>query len=339
MERNPHAVVEGLALAAYAVGATEAFIAVRADYTLAIERLTAAIRSAEEVGYLGTDALGAGFDLHMAVRPLQGGFVLGEETVLLRALENRRGMPEQRPPYPAMKGLWGEPTVVNNVETLAAVPWIIANGANAYRSLHGGDVTGTTLVQLSGAIARPGVAEVPLGLPLGEVLDTVGGGLRAGRVVRAVLVGGPSGGFLPVEALGTAYSYGPVESAGAIMGSGSILLADQSTCLVDLATLMTRFLADEACGKTIPCRIGTRRMMEIAERFTSGRPRPTDTQLLRDLSSDIMDGALCALEYTAPNPLLTGMRYFGPEFEDHIVRSDCPAGVCRPLRVATGSLS
>lgn len=330
MEQDPHAVVEGLAFAAFAVGASEAFLAVKAGYATAVRRLRAAIRQAEEAGYLGQDALGAGFDLHIHLREIQGAFVLGEETALLRALENKRAQPDQRPPYPAIKGLWDKPTVVNNVETLAAVPWIVANGAKAFAAIGAEGNAGTTLVQLGGALGEAGVAEVPLGTSLKQIIDTVGG--SATGKLKAVFVGGPSGGFLPPSALeSTVLTPGSLGAAGAIMGSGSILAVDEGTCLVDLAALMTRFMSDEACGKTIPCRIGTRRLYEIGERYTSGRARPADPTLMQDLCSDIRDGALCGHEITATNPLLTGMRYFSDEFEAHIVRGECPAGTCRPL--------
>ena len=337
MELDPHAVVEGTAFAAFAVGARDAIIAVKAGYRVAIERLEAAVRAAEEQGYIGTNALGSGVDVHVTVRAVQGAFVLGEETVLLRYLEGKRAQPDQRPPYPAVRGLWDEPTVVNNVETLAAVPWIVANGAEDYAKIGARQSPGTTLIQVSGAVGQPGIAEVPLGTRLGDILERAAK-TDSGKSVKAILFGGPSGGFLPPEALETRLAFGPLEDAGAIMGSGAMLVLDKYTCLVELATLMQRFMNDEACGKTIPCRIGTRRLAEIGERFVEGTPRPSDPQLLQDLASDVRDGALCGLEYTAPNPLLTGMRYFAEEFEDHILRSTCPAGVCRPLRLAASSV-
>jgi len=330
METDPHLVLEGLALAAFAVGARESFIAVKATYTTAVRRLRAAIRSAEEAGYIGQDALGAGFDLHIELRELQGAFVLGEETALLRSIEGKRPQPDQRPPYPAERGLWDKPTVVNNVETLAAVPWIVANGGEAYAKLGMNGQAGTTLVQLGGTVNRAGVAEVPMGIPLRDLLRGVAGGEPRGRL-KALFIGGPSGGFLPPEALDTQLTPGSLSEMGAIMGSGSILALDGTTCLVDLATLMTRFMGDEACGKTIPCRIGTRRLYEIGERYITGRTRPTDQQLMADLCSDIRDGALCGHEISATNPLLSGMRYFRDEFDAHILRGECPAGVCRPL--------
>jgi NADH:ubiquinone oxidoreductase subunit F (NADH-binding) len=336
MERDPHAVIEGLALAAYAVGATRAFVVIRAGATTAATRLRAAIAVAEEAGYIGTNVLRRGFDLSIELREISGGFFHGEETAVLRAIENKRAQPEQRPPYPATVGLWTKPTVVNNVETLAAVPWIVANGASDYAGMGRDGTAGTTLVQVTGSVARAGIIEAPLGSRLDELVELAGG--ASDGEVKAVLVGGPSGGFLPADRLATRLSPTTLQEAGSILGSGTIVVVGRSACVVDLASLMTRYVSDQACGKTIPCRIGTRRLAEIGDRFTSGLPRPTDPQLLLDLAADCRDGALCGLEATAGNPLTTGMRYFAQEFEDHIVRSTCPAGVCRPLRVAAGSI-
>jgi NADH:ubiquinone oxidoreductase subunit F (NADH-binding) len=332
METDPHAVVEGLALAAYAVGAPDAILAVNAGYANAIERLRGAVRAAEERGYLGENAGGTGSPLRVEVRAVGGSFVAGEETALLRQLESRRAQPDQRPPYPARTGLWGRPTLVNNVETLAAVPWIVANGAAAYAAIGTDSAPGTTLVQLTGAVRTPGIAEVPLGTSLRQVVDTLGGGSIG--TLKAALVGGPTGGFLPEAALDTAFGYAELRAAGALVGSGTIVVADETACIVDLATLMTRFLGDEACGKTIPCRIGTRRLAELGAGMCSGRGRPTDDRLIGDLAADIRDAALCGLEAGAVNPLLSGMRYFPDEFEEHLVRGSCPAGVCHPIRVA-----
>jgi NADH-quinone oxidoreductase subunit F len=334
MEQDPHAIVEGLAFAAFAVGARRGYIAIRAGRTTAQRRLEVAVRSAEEAGYIGTDALGAGFDLHIEVVAVQGGFVVGEETVLLRAIENKRAQPDQRPPYPATRGLWDRPTVVNNVETLAAVPWIVTFGAPAWVDAGNEHDPGVTLVQLTGALVNPGIAEVPAGTPIRRLIDELGGGMRKGAEFKAVLVGGPAGGFLPADELRTAFSAAALAERGAIMGSGTLVVADEGTCLVDMATLLTRFLSDESCGKTIPCRIGVRRMYEIGARATSGLARPTDTQLLLDLAADVRDGGLCGLERLAPNPYLSGMRYFAAEFEDHFVRRTCPTGVCSDLRPA-----
>jgi NADH-quinone oxidoreductase subunit F len=335
MELDPHGVVEGLALAAFAVGARHAYLAVKGEYGLAVRRLRAAIDAAEEAGYLGSDVLGGGFELHMELRELRGGFVLGEETVLLRAIENKRAQPDQRPPYPAERGLWDEPTAVNNVATLAAVPAIVEHGADVFAAIGDRQAPGTVLLQISGAVRMPGVLEVPVGTPLRAILKAAG----AAGALKAVMVGGPSGGFLPPDALDMPLTWRGLEEAGAIMGSGQVLAIDDSTCLVDLATLMTRLMNDEACGKTIPCRIGLKRMAEIGDRFVAGRPMPDDPDLLHDLAADTRDGGLCGLEITAVNPLLTGMRYFGKEFDDHIVRSTCPAGVCQPVRVAAAPVA
>jgi NADH-quinone oxidoreductase subunit F len=335
MERDPHAILEGVALAAYAVGASRAYVAVRDNQTAVLRLLNGALRSAEEAGYLGTDALGAGFDLHVEIVGIPGGLVVGEETTLLKAIENKRAQPEQRPPYPARKGLWGRPTVVNNVETLALVPWIVANGSAAFADIGDSTAPGTTLVQVTGAVSKPGIAEVPLGMSVRKLVDLFGGVGGA----KAVLIGGPAGGFLPPAELDTLYTGAELKEKGAIVGSGSIVVVDQSTCIVDMATLLLRYLSDESCGKTIPCRIGVRRLYELGQRATNGLSKPNDGEMAQTLAADIQDGALCALERLAPNPFLTGMRYFADEFEAHLVRGECPAGVCNPIRVVAQPVS
>lgn len=332
MELDPHALVEGVAIAAWAVRAESAIIAVRDSARSAAARLRRAITEAEARGYIGLEAAETGRPLHIEVRELAGSFVVGEETVLLRALEDRRAQPEQRPPHPSRQGLWGKPTVVNNVKTLAAVPWIVRHGAGAYASLGTAETPGTTLVQLGGVVRKPGIVEVPLGTTIRAILDGPGGFVHG--KLKAVLVGGPSGGFLPPDALDTPLTHGALSAAGVLAGSGTLLALDESTCVVDMATLMTRYLGDQACGKTIPCRIGIRRLAELGSAFCSGRARPGDAALLHDLANDVHDAALCGLEADASNPLLSGMRYFAPEFEDHIVRGQCPAGVCQPIAVA-----
>jgi NADH:ubiquinone oxidoreductase subunit F (NADH-binding) len=337
LEADPFAVIEGLAIAAYAIGAAEAVLAVRTEDAEATRRLEAAIGAAEDAGFIGPDMLDSGHDLTVTIRPVQGAYMLGEETVLLKALEGRRGQPEQRPPHPAERGLFGMPTVVQNVQTLAAVPWILVNGAEAFAAIGSKASPGTILVQLRGA-DRSGVAEIPLGTPLREIV-ALAGSLGRGRTLKAILVGGPSGGILPPELLDTPYEFDALRAAGAHIGSGSIVVADNRACIVDLGRLLTSFCATEACGKTIPCRIGTRRLVEISERVTTGRPRPTDVQLLADLSADIVDSGLCDHERLSTLPLTSGMRYFGPELDDHILRSSCPAGVCRPIAVPAGAAS
>ena len=335
MEHDPFAVVEGAAIAAFAVGATEVIIAVRAEATETIRRLEAAIAAAEEAGFLGFDVLGSGQDIAMTVRSVQGAFMLGEETVLLKALEGKRGQPEQRPPHPAERGLNDMPTVVNNVQTLAAVPWIVRHDPEAFAATGAGHARGTILVQVR-TPAGEGIAEVPLGTPLGEIVQ-LGGALPRGRSIKAFLVGGPSGGLLPPDLVDTPYDFGPIREAGAHIGSGSVVVADDRACVVDLARLLTRFCASEACGKTIPCRIGTRRLVEIADRVIDGRPRPTDLTLLTDLSADIVASALCDHERLTTLPLASAMRYFRSELDDHLLRSSCPAGVCHPIAVAAGA--
>jgi NADH:ubiquinone oxidoreductase subunit F (NADH-binding) len=335
LEADPFAVLEGLAIAAFAVGATEAFIAVRAEDAELVRRLEAAVGAAEEAAFLGPDLLGSGRDVTVTVRPVQGAYMLGEETVLLKALEGRRGQPEQRPPYPTERGLFGMPTVVQNVQTLAAVPWIVMNGAAAYAKMGPRKSPGTILVQVRGP-ERQGVAEVPLGIPLRDIV-ALGGSPARGRKLKAVLVGGPSGGLLPEELLDTPYEFDALRTVGAHIGSGSVVVADDRACIVDLARLLTSFCATEACGKSIPCRIGTRRLVEIVDRAVEGRPMPTDLQLLADTASDIVESGLCDHERLATLPLTSGMRYFRSELDDHLLRSSCPAGVCRPIAVPVGT--
>ena len=335
LENDPFAVIEGAAIAAFAIGAGEVIIAVRSDATTAIARLGSAIGSATEAGFIGFDILGSAMDITVTVRPVQGAYMLGEETVLLKALAGKRGQPEQRPPHPAESGLDGMPTLVHNVQTLAAIPWIIRNGAAAFAQIGSPDSPGTILVQLR-TPSGDGIAEVPLGTPLREVIG-LGGRLPASRSIKAVLVGGPSGGMLPPEMLDTPYAFDTLRAAGAHIGSGSVVVADDRACVVDLARLLTRFCAGEACGKTIPCRIGTRRLVEIADRVVEGRPRPTDTTLLEDLSADIVASALCDHERLTTLPLSSGMRYFRSELDEHILHSACPAGVCHPIAVAAGA--
>ena len=334
---DPFAIIEGVAIAAVAIGATESFIAVRAEDSAAIRGLEAAIGAATDAGFIGFDVSGLGHDLTIAVRPVQGAYMLGEETVLLKALEGKRGQPEQRPPHPAERGLYGLPTVVHNVQTLAALGWILRHGAEAYAKTGAYDSPGTILVQVR-TPAGEGIAEVPLGTPLRDIVG-LGGALPAGRSVKALLVGGPSGGLLPPDLLDTPYTFDGLRAVGAHIGSGSVVVADDRACIVDLARLLTRFCAGEACGKTIPCRIGTRRLVEIADRVVEGRPKPTDGALLADLSADIVASALCDHERLTTLPLTTGMRYFSTELDDHILRSTCPAGVCHPIAVAAGASS
>jgi NADH:ubiquinone oxidoreductase subunit F (NADH-binding) len=330
LERNPYAVLEGAAIAAVAVGASEIVVGIRADMTDAIETLRTAAREAEAAGYLGDDVLGSGKDIHVDIKPLQGAYMLGEETVLLKGIEGRRGQPEQQPPYPTTSGLYGKPTLVHNAQTFAVVPGIVTGGPGTYPDQLARGGRGTVLVQVSGAVANPGVAEVPVGWPIAEIL-ALAGGVPAPHTLKAVLVGGPSGGILPPEARDIAFDFESLEAAGAYMGSGSIVAVDERACLVDLAATLTRFCADQACGKTIPCRIGLRRMAEIGARFCEGQPRGDDVALLADLSADIVASRLCDHERRSTQPLLSLVRYFRDELDAHILRSQCPAGICQPM--------
>jgi NADH:ubiquinone oxidoreductase subunit F (NADH-binding) len=314
LERDPYAVIEGVAIAAWAVGADSAIIALRATETEAIKGLEAALGAAEEAGFIGSDVLGTGHELSIEVRPVQGAYMLGEETVLLKALEGKRGQPEQRPPHPAERGLFGRPTVVQNVQTLALAAWIMREGAAAFRAIGSPDAPGTILVHVRGA-GGAGVAEVPLGTTIRTILGLVGATTRTGPAPKALLVGGPSGGILPADLLDTPYSFDPLRAAGAHVGSGSIVATGPEADVLELAELLTRFCSAEACGKTIPCRIGTRRLEEIAVRINAGTPRPTDADLLADLSADIVASGLCDHERLATLPLTSVMRYFRPELD------------------------
>jgi NADH-quinone oxidoreductase subunit F len=331
IETDAYAVIEGAAIAAFAIGAEDVFVSVRATATEAVRRLEAAVDAATARNFIGDDALGSGRRIEVAVRTVQGAYMLGEETVLLKALDGKRGQPEQRPPHPATSGFRGAPTVVQNVQTLASVPWILAHGAKAFKAIGLGDAPGTILVDVRGH-TKSGVAEVPLGTPLERVVE-LGGRAGAGRTLKAVVVGGPTGGILPPSALGTPYTFGDLRAAGAHVGSGSVIVVDDRACVVDLARLLTRFSADEACGKTIPCRIGLRRIAEIGERLSTGTSRGGDLELLADLSADVVGSGLCDHERLATLPMMSGLRYFRDELDAHFLRGECPAGVCSPTRL------
>ena len=313
MLRDPYAVIEGAAIAAFAIGATEAFIAVRGEDADIVARLSEAIGSATDAGFLGADVLGSGRDLWVTVRPVQGAYMLGEETVLLKALEGKRGQPEQRPPHPAVQGLFERPTVVNNVQTLAFVPWIIREGVDAFRATGTAHSPGTVLVQVR-TPGKIGIAEVPFGTPLRDIVK-LGGRLPADRSLQAVLIGGPSGGLLPPDALDTPYDFATLREAGAHVGSGSLIAVDDRTDLLELVGVLTRFCSNEACGKSIPCRIGTKRLAELVARREEGLLRPVDGQLAEDLAHDIVASALCDHERLATLPLTSGLRYFGSAFD------------------------
>jgi NADH:ubiquinone oxidoreductase subunit F (NADH-binding) len=331
LETDPYAVIEGVAVAAFTIGAETSYVSVRSTATRAIEGLEAAIEAATARNFIGEDALGSARRVEIELRPVQGAYMLGEETVLLKALDGKRGQPEQRPPHPATRGFRNAPTVIQNVQTLASVPWILRNGAKAFQAIGHGDAPGTILVDVRGP-ERSGVAEVPLGTPLRDVV-ALGGKPASGNALKAVVVGGPTGGILPPSQLDTPYSFADLRAVGAHVGSGSVIVADERACVVDLARLLTRFSADEACGKTIPCRIGLRRIAEIGERLTTGTSRGGDLDLLVDLSADVVGSGLCDHERLATLPMLSGLRYFRDELDAHLLRGECPAGVCRPIRL------
>jgi len=335
MDGDPHAVLEGMIIASYAIGAHEGYIYVRAEYPLAVRRLRLAIRDAEERGYLGDDLFGSGWHFHLKIKEGAGAFVCGEETALIASIEGKRGMPRTRPPFPAVRGLWGKPTNINNVETYANVPWIIANGAAAYAELGAEKSRGTKAFSLAGKIVNGGLAEVPMGSTLRHVIFDVGGGVKGGKAFKAVQLGGPSGGCVPASLLDTPVDYESLAATGAIVGSGGMVVADESTCMVDLACYFLEFTQKESCGKCVPCRLGTKRMLEILERITAGEGEDGDIERLERLATTIKKTSLCGLGQTAPNPVLTTLRYFRDEYVAHIDEHRCPACACDALIVYT----
>jgi NADH:ubiquinone oxidoreductase subunit F (NADH-binding)/(2Fe-2S) ferredoxin len=331
MEADPHVVLEGMIIAAKAIGANKGYIYVRAEYPLAVSRLRKAIDQAKEYGLLGEDILGTGFDLDIEIYLGAGAFVCGEETALMRSLEGKRGMPIPRPPFPVHKGLWGKPSVLNNVETFANVPPIILHGAEWYRSLGTEKSTGTKVFALTGAVNNVGLIEVPMGIPLRKIIFDIGGGIKKGRTYKAVQLGGPSGGCIPESLLDTPVTYEDIMGTGAIVGSGGMVVMDDLNCMVSVAKFFLEFTADESCGKCPPCRIGTTVMLGMLTDITEGRGKPGDMDLLKDVSQDIINTSLCGLGQTAPNPVLTTIKYFAHEYESHIKDGWCKAGVCRNL--------
>ena len=331
LEGNPHVVIEGMAIAAFAIGATEGYVYVRAEYPFAVERLGRALEQARERGILGSHALGSDFSFDVQINEGAGAFVCGEETALMASIEGRRGMPRTRPPYPAAAGLFGAPTNINNVETLANVPWIINHGADEFAAMGTGTSRGTKIFSLTGKVVNGGLVEVPMGATLRHVIFTVGGGMLPGREFKAVQLGGPSGGCLPADMLDTPIDYEKLVATGAIVGSGGLVVVDDTTCMVDLARFFLQFTQDESCGKCVPCRLGTKRMLETLERICAGEGREGDIELLEELAEYISEGTLCALGGTAPNPVLTTLRYFRSEYEAHINEKCCPAGRCKAL--------
>lgn len=331
IESDPHNLIEGMLIGAYAIGAKEAVVYVRAEYPLAIERLKEAIKQAEEKGFLGENIMGTGFSCKMRIKAGAGAFVCGEETALIESLQGERGMPRLKPPFPAQSGYWYKPSNINNVETFANVSWIILNGGEAFAAMGTDGSKGTKVFALTGKIKRGGLVEIPMGKTLRDVIFDIGGGIKNGKKFKAVQMGGPSGGCIPAELLDTVIDYKALGATGAIMGSGGMVVMDETTCMVSMAQFFLDFTAKESCGKCIHCRIGTKRMLEILNRIVKGEGREGDIELLEELCYSIKDGALCGLGQTAPNPVLTTIKYFRNEYEAHINDNKCPAKSCPDL--------
>ncbi len=331
LEGDPHAVLEAMAIAGYAIGANEGYIYVRAEYPIAIHRLEVAIKQAREYNLLGKDIFGTGFDFDIHLRFGAGAFVCGEETALMTSIEGMRGEPRPRPPFPAVKGLFGQPTVLNNVETYANIPQIILKGVDWFRSMGTEKSKGTKVFALGGKIVNTGLVEVPMGTTLREVVEEIGGGIPNGKTFKAAQTGGPSGGCIPASLIDTPIDYDNLIAIGSMMGSGGLIVMDEDTCMVDLARFFLDFTVDESCGKCTPCRIGTKRLLELLDKIIAGNGELEDLDKLEELSNYIKSASLCGLGQTAPNPVLSTLRYFRDEYVAHIVDKKCPAGVCKSL--------
>jgi len=328
IEGDPHRVLEGMLIGAYAMGASKGYIYVRAEYPLAVKALRQAIKQAADFGVVGKNILGSGMDFEFVIKEGAGAFVCGEETALMRSIEGKRGMPTMRPPYPSEHGLWGFPTSINNVETFASVPSILLNGPNWFASIGTAKSGGTKAFALTGAVKKTGLVEVPIGMTLREMIFEIGGGVKSGHEFKAVQLGGPSGGCLPFALLDTRIDYDDLKATGAIMGSGGMVSVDDSTCMVDLARFFLTFTQEESCGKCVPCRIGTRKLLNLLTKITRGGATERDLEKLESLCETVRLGSLCGLGQTAPNPALTTMKYFRDEYLAHVLDHHCPAGVC-----------
>jgi len=331
LEGDPHAILEAMCIAGYAIDAHQGYIYVRAEYPIAVHRLQIAIKQAREYGLLGKNIFGTGFDFDIDVRLGAGAFVCGEETALLTSIEGNRGEPKTKPPFPANKGLFGQPTIINNVETLANIPQIILKGADWFASMGTEGSKGTKVFALGGKINNTGLVEVPLGTTLRQIIYDIGGGIPDGKEFKAVQTGGPSGGCIPAKYLDLPIDYENLKSIGAMMGSGGMIVMDETTCMVDVARFYLDFTVDESCGKCVPCRIGTRRLLEMLDKITSGNGTLEDLDKMEELCKYIQANALCALGQTAPNPVLSTLKFFRDEYEAHVVEKRCPAGVCKKL--------
>jgi NADH:ubiquinone oxidoreductase subunit F (NADH-binding)/(2Fe-2S) ferredoxin len=333
LEGDPHTLIEGMAIAAYAIGCREGYIYCRAEYPLAIKRLKLAISQAEELGLMGENILGTDFTFNLHIKEGAGAFVCGEETALMASIEGKRGMPRVRPPFPAQQGLWGKPSNINNVETYANVPVIMGRGADWFSSMGTEKSKGTKVFALTGKVNNTGLVEVPMGIPIREIIFEIGGGIVGGKEYKGVQIGGPSGGCIPASLMDTPVDYESLIQAGAMMGSGGLVVMDETTCMVDLARFFLNFTQSESCGKCTPCREGTKRMLEILTRICNGEGVPEDIETLERLGRVIKGTALCGLGNTAPNPVLSTLRYFRDEYEAHIFEKRCPAHACSALLV------
>lgn len=331
IEGNPHAVLEGMLIGAYAIGAATGYIYIRAEYPLAVERLKTAISQARERGYLGKNIRGSAFDFELKIKLGAGAFVCGEETALIASIEGDRGMPRAKPPFPANSGLWGKPTIINNVETLANLAPIINNGPAWFASIGTDTSKGTKVIALTGKIRNTGLIEIPMGMTLKEIIYDIGGGIEGDRLFKAVQTGGPSGGCIPQQYIDLEVDYEGLLSVGSMMGSGGMVVLDETDCMVNIAKFFLQFTREESCGKCVPCRIGTKRLLEILTRITEGEGRMEDLDLLQMLAEDVRDSSLCGLGMSAPNPIISTLKYFRHEYEAHIKQKKCPARVCNAL--------
>jgi NADH:ubiquinone oxidoreductase subunit F (NADH-binding) len=331
IEGNPHAVIEGMIIGAYAIGATIGYVYIRAEYPLAVERLRTAIKQAGEKGYLGKNICQSHFNFELKIKLGAGAFVCGEETALLASIEGERGMPRSKPPFPAHKGLWGKPTIINNVETLANIPPIINRGPQWFASIGTETSKGTKVIALTGKIRNTGLIEIPMGMTLKEIIYDIGGGIEGDRLFKAVQTGGPSGGCIPQQHIDLAVDYEGLQSVGSMMGSGGMVVLDETDCMVNIAKFFLQFTKEESCGKCVPCRIGTKRLLEILTRITEGQGKKEDLDLLQTLAENVRDSSLCGLGMSAPNPVLSTLRFFRHEYEAHIIQKKCPAKVCSAL--------